>query len=67
MDGGSFLVYAENAGPAGARLIFPPKYSPALNPIEQVFAKLPCCARPPLAPATPSARQSGGCSAPPPG
>ena len=25
---------------AGARLIFPPKYSPALNPIEQVFAKL---------------------------
>jgi transposase len=26
--------------PAGARLIFLPKYSPDLNPIEQVFAKL---------------------------
>ncbi|MGA8172611.1 MAG: transposase, partial [Methylocystis sp.] len=25
---------------AGARLIFPPPYSPDLNPIEQVFAKL---------------------------
>lgn len=25
---------------AGAHLIFPPKYSPDLNPIEQVFAKL---------------------------
>lgn len=25
---------------AGARLIFLPKYSPDLNPIEQVFAKL---------------------------
>ena len=23
----------------GARLVFPPKYSPDLNPIEQVFAK----------------------------
>ena len=25
---------------AGARLVFLPKYSPDLNPIEQVFAKL---------------------------
>ena len=25
---------------AGAKLLFPPKYSPDLNPIEQVFAKL---------------------------
>ena len=25
---------------AGARLLFLPKYSPDLNPIEQVFAKL---------------------------
>ena len=25
---------------AGARLFFPPPYSPDLNPIEQVFAKL---------------------------
>jgi transposase len=25
---------------AGARILFPPPYSPDLNPIEQVFAKL---------------------------
>ena len=25
---------------AGAKLLFPPKYSPDLNPIEQLFAKL---------------------------
>jgi len=25
---------------AGAKLLFPPQYSPDLNPIEQVFAKL---------------------------
>jgi len=25
---------------AGAKLFFPPRYSPDLNPIEQVFAKL---------------------------
>ena len=32
---------------AGARLVFLPKYSPDLNPIEQVFAKSkPCCERP---------------------
>ena len=30
---------------AGAKLFFLPKYSPDLNPIEQVFAT--CCARPP--------------------
>jgi transposase len=30
----------------GARLVFLPKYSPDLNPIEQVFAKFkPCCER----------------------
>ena len=30
----------------GARLIFLPKYSPDLDPIEQVFAKFrPCCER----------------------
>ena len=28
---------------AGARLLFLPKYSPDLNPIEQVFAKLSAC------------------------
>jgi transposase len=26
--------------PAGAKLFFLPKYSPHLNPIEQLFAKL---------------------------
>ena len=26
--------------PAGAKLVFLPRYSPDLNPIEQVFAKL---------------------------
>ena len=29
----------------GARLVFLPKYSPDLNPIEQVFAKLKSCVR----------------------
>ncbi len=37
-------IFADGAyaGPklAGARLLFLPKYSPDLNPIEQVFAKL---------------------------
>lgn len=33
---------------AGAKFLFLPKYSPDLNPIEQVFAKLSiCCAKPP--------------------
>jgi transposase len=33
---------------AGAKLFFLPRYSPDLNPIEQVFAKLkPCCATDP--------------------
>jgi transposase len=31
----------------GARLVFLPKYSPDLNPIEQVFASSrPCCGMP---------------------
>ena len=30
---------------AGARLLFLPKYSPDLNPIEQVFAKLKALVR----------------------
>jgi putative transposase len=39
----------------GARLVFLPKYSPDLNPIEQVFAKFkPCCERPELEPMKPS-------------
>lgn len=30
---------------AGAKLLYPPLYSPGLNPIEQAIAKLrPCCA-----------------------
>jgi DDE superfamily endonuclease len=44
---------------AGAKLFFLPKYSPDLNPIEQVFAKLSiCCARPPRAQSKPSVPQS---------
>ena len=35
---GKAVRHAINA--AGARLLFLPKYSPDLNPIEQVFAKL---------------------------
>ena len=52
----------------GARLILLPKYSPDLNPIEQVFAKfkhlLRKAAKPQLAPARPFARQSANSSAP---
>ena len=33
---------------AGAKLFFLPKYSPDLNPIEQVFAKLTLQQNPPL-------------------
>ena len=29
-----------STSPAGAKLVFLPRYSPDLNPIEQVFAKL---------------------------
>src|SRR3954468_1541912 len=44
---------------AGAKLFFLPKYSPDLNPIEQVFAKLSTsCARPPLEPSMPYASPS---------
>ena len=50
---------------AGAKLFFLPKYSPDLNPIEQVFSKLKhllrkAAARPP----TPSAPQSANSSTP---
>ena len=52
---------------AGARLFFLPKYSPDLNPIEKLFAKLKhCCARPPSEPSTPSASQSANSSLPSP-
>ena len=45
IDGGSFRTYVEkvprpHASSSGAKLFFLPKYSPDLNPIEQVFAKL---------------------------
>ena len=44
---------------AGAKLFFLPPYSPDLNPIEQVFAKLkPCCARPQSAPSKPPGNAS---------
>jgi transposase len=50
---------------AGAKLFFLPKYSPDLNPIEQVFAKLKHLLRnAPRAPLRPSARQSVSCSKP---
>jgi transposase len=49
---------------AGAKLFFLPPYSPDLNPIEQVFAKLktlrPCSVRPP----NELSRQHGSASAP---
>jgi hypothetical protein len=39
----------------GARLVFLPKYSPDLNPIEEVFAKFKtCCERPGREPTKPS-------------
>jgi hypothetical protein len=38
INGESFRVYVERV--PGARLFFLPPYSPDLNPIEQVFAKL---------------------------
>jgi transposase len=42
---------------SGGKLFFLPKYSPDLNSIEQVFAKLSTCrARPPRDPSKPSAR-----------
>ena len=45
IDGGSFRTYVEkvprpHASSSGAKLFFLPKYSPDLNPIEQVFAKI---------------------------
>jgi transposase len=44
---------------AGAKRFFLPKYSPDLNPIEQVFASLnTSCARPKRAPTTTSAPPS---------
>ena len=48
---------------AGARLIFLPPYSPDLNPIEQVFAKLKRCSeRLRNAPLRPSRKGSDRCS-----
>ena len=45
---------------ASAKLFFLPKYSPDLNPIEQVFAKLNICSeRPPLEPSMRSAPPRG--------
>ena len=45
---------------AGAKLFFLPKYSPDLNPIEQVFAKLKhLLEKPPHAPSKPSAPPFG--------
>jgi putative transposase len=37
INGERFLAYVEAAG---ARLLFLPKYSPDLNPIEQLFSKV---------------------------
>ena len=63
---------------AGARVLYLPPYSPDLNPIEQVFAKLKaCCAAPPHAPSrrfgassviwsTPSAPQNAPTTSPTP-
>jgi transposase len=48
----------------GARLVFLPKYSPDLNPIEQVFAKLKTLLRRPAsAPSRPPGGGSATCSA----
>jgi transposase len=48
---------------ADARLLFLPPYSPDLNPIEQVFAKLkPYCAKPKSAPSRPYGNASARCS-----
>jgi hypothetical protein len=48
----------------GAKLFLVPQYSPDLNPIEQVFAKLnTCCAKPRRAPSKPSP-PSASCSKP---
>jgi transposase len=43
---------------AGAKLLFLPKYSPDLNPIEQVFSKLICSAKRRPAPTTPWSTRS---------
>ena len=52
---------------AGAKLFFLPPYSPDLNPIEQVFAKLKTLLRKqPSAPSTPSGDTSVICSVPSP-
>ena len=52
---------------AGAKLFFLPKYSPDLNPIEQVFASSnTCCEKPPHEPSKPSAPRSAKSSEPSP-
>ena len=48
---------------AGAKLFFLPKYSPDLNPIEMLFAKLKHgYERPPDGPSTPSITPSPNCA-----
>jgi transposase len=48
---------------AGAKLFFLPAYSPDLNPIEQVFAKMKtCCARPTREPSNKPGEPSEPCS-----
>ena len=49
------IVVMDNLRPrsdqaAGAELRYLPPYSPDFNPIEQFFAKPPCCERPPPEP-----------------
>ena len=52
---------------AGAKLFFLPKYSPDLNPIEQVFAKLKHLLRNARRePSKPSSPPSASCSTPTP-
>jgi transposase len=51
----------------GATLLYLPPYSPDLNPIEKLFAKLKALLqKPPSAPSMPSGRNSAGCSTPSP-
>ena len=58
------LVASSGSRSAGAKLFFLPKYSPDLNPMEQVSSSNTCCENAPRAPLKPSARQSACCSKP---
>ena len=49
---------------ASASILYLPPYSPDLNPIEQLFAKLKALLRPPREPETNSGRPSAACSRP---